>query len=450
MKFDTKMISEDNKYKQIWDLWIGILITFTAIEFPLRLVLDYEVKGFLAFLDVITTICFTVDIFLHFRTTLIISGKLITDKKVISRKYLKSWFIIDFLSAIPFDWIFYLILSGTSGMGIVRLLRLLRLIRLLKIIKVFYYKNKWQHNLHFNESILRLVLFLYLITLISHWFSCGWVHLRTPEGIIPTIQDYVRALYWCTATLTTIGYGDQTPDKSIMVQVIYTIFVMIVGVAMYGYVIGNIASFLANLDLSRANFMEKLSRVNTFMKSKNFPDSIQKRVNRYYNYLWESRHGYDDASVMSELPEFFKYEFALLINKGILEKVPIFNKASPNMIKEIVMSLKPCVYIPGEIICKYGDIGDKMYFISKGKVEVLAENEVDVYATLTEGDFFGEIALLLEQPRNATIRAVDYCDLYSLDKESFDKWVSHYPEFKKEIKAMVQERLDKSAESSDK
>ncbi|MEO5583214.1 MAG: cyclic nucleotide-binding domain-containing protein, partial [Saprospiraceae bacterium] len=59
-----------------------------------------------------------------------------------------------------------------------------------------------------------------------------------------------------------------------------------------------------------------------------------------------------------------------------------------------------------------------------------------------EGDFFGEISLILRHPRNATIRAIEYCDLYSLDKESFDRVVSHYPEFEKDIQEMARERMN--------
>ncbi len=82
-----------------------------------------------------------------------------------------------------------------------------------------------------------------------------------------------------------------------------------------------------------------------------------------------------------------------------------------------------------------------MYFINKGSAEVVSQDGKQVYAVLKEGDFFGEIALLLKQPRNATIRAYDYCDLYSLDKESFDDVISNYPAFEKHINKMAQERM---------
>ena len=60
---------------------------------------------------------------------------------------------------------------------------------------------------------------------------------------------------------------------------------------------------------------------------------------------------------------------------------------------------------------------------------------------LGEGDFFGEVALLLKQPRNATIRSIGYCDLYSLNKESFDRVISYYTDFEKKIQQMARDRM---------
>ena len=56
--------------------------------------------------------------------------------------------------------------------------------------------------------------------------------------------------------------------------------------------------------------------------------------------------------------------------------------------------------------------------------------------TLKEGDFFGELALLFIQPRTASARAVDYYDLYTLDKDTFDHVLARYPEFAAHIRVV--------------
>jgi voltage-gated potassium channel len=63
---------------------------------------------------------------------------------------------------------------------------------------------------------------------------------------------------------------------------------------------------------------------------------------------------------------------------------------------------------------------------------------------LEDGDFFGEIALLHSAPRTATVKALDYCDLYTLTKESFDVVVERYPEFAQHMEAVISERFPRT------
>ena len=70
-----------------------------------------------------------------------------------------------------------------------------------------------------------------------------------------------------------------------------------------------------------------------------------------------------------------------------------------------------------------------MYFIRRGEVEVIS-TEGDHLTFLSEGGFFGEIAVLFNTKRTASVNAVTYCDLYVLAKEDLDSVLTHYPEQK--------------------
>lgn len=431
------MIKGNGKFRYIWDLLIAMLATYCSIEIPFRLVMNYPANSLISFADHLVIIAFIADLFVNFRSSIMRNGKWTADPKIISKKYLASWFIIDLIAAIPFE---YILLHAASPLFLMA-----RLPKMLKLFNLINFKSKWEYTINFNPGLIRLALFFYFMGIGIHWISCGWLEIRIIETGADMIKEYVKALYWSMTTVTTIGYGDITPDRERIIEMVYTMIIQVLGAGAYGYIIGNIASLLANIDLAKVHHQERVDRIISFMRSKKFPVKLQERVHNYFNYLWESREGYDDSAVLEELPESFKLEFALLLNKGILEKVPMFKGADPNLIKEIVLFIKPCVYTPGDNICTYGEIGNKMYFINKGTVEVVSEDGSKVYATLKDGDFFGELALLLMQPRNATIRAVDYCDLYSLDKESFDTAIHHYPEFEKYIKEMAAERMNKKS-----
>jgi len=99
------------------------------------------------------------------------------------------------------------------------------------------------------------------------------------------------------------------------------------------------------------------------------------------------------------------------------------------------------LYSPGDTIVREGEPARHVYFIASGQVEVVTGDDDTVLHTLSDGDFFGEVALLREQPRTATVRASAYCDLYTLDRKSFSETLSRYPEFAEHFERIASERM---------
>ena len=97
-------------------------------------------------------------------------------------------------------------------------------------------------------------------------------------------------------------------------------------------------------------------------------------------------------------------------------------------------------YNERDTIIREGDPGDKFYLIRHGTVEVIAGADAEVVATLGEGDFFGEAALLTGEPRNASVVAKDEVVLYSLDKENFQHVLDASAPFSTELRKALFER----------
>ncbi len=132
-----------------------------------------------------------------------------------------------------------------------------------------------------------------------------------------------------------------------------------------------------------------------------------------------------------------------VINREVLERVPLFEGVDSVFLSSLVMVLKPLVFSDGEDIIRKGDVGEEMYFICRGDVQVIGENE-EVLSTLNEGSFFGEIALLMSQPRTATIRAKDNCDLFVLEQSDFAALLRDQPQVAESIKKVAKERYQVS------
>ncbi|MGH6692501.1 MAG: cyclic nucleotide-binding domain-containing protein, partial [Gammaproteobacteria bacterium] len=84
-------------------------------------------------------------------------------------------------------------------------------------------------------------------------------------------------------------------------------------------------------------------------------------------------------------------------------------------------------YEAGETIFHQGDLGDRLYVIRRGSVEVVRDGER--LNVLGAGAYFGEMALLASKPRNATIRAVEATDVLTVAKGDFAKLLAGFPEF---------------------
>jgi voltage-gated potassium channel len=217
---------------------------------------------------------------------------------------------------------------------------------------------------------------------------------------------------------------------------------------MYGYIIGNVATLIANIDVARANYQAKMEEINDFLRTKRVPGTLQSRVRNYYAYLWETQKSVTNVSITEELPHTLSMEISLFLNRSILEKVSLFKNANEIFIREIVQLLRPLVFLPDDYIILQGEYGDCMYFLSNGDVEVLV-NGVRV-ASLGQGSPFGETALIQGEKRMASIRAVSYCDVYKLAKADFDALRARYPDFDAQVRKVVEDRLKDTKDKTQK
>ena len=89
----------------------------------------------------------------------------------------------------------------------------------------------------------------------------------------------------------------------------------------------------------------------------------------------------------------------------VLKKIPIFKDLSKKELRAIERILHKRTYKPDEVIFREGDPGVGMYIIEQGHVNIILGKEEKLLAVLSNGEFFGEIALLSETPRTATALA---------------------------------------------
>jgi len=123
----------------------------------------------------------------------------------------------------------------------------------------------------------------------------------------------------------------------------------------------------------------------------------------------------------------------------LMSKFPVFGDLSADQRAELLTLFKPRSAAPGERVIRAGDVGNEMFFISSGAVEVAIGGKK---IQLGPGDFFGEMALLTGGRRTADVTAIDYCLFLTLGKEDFDKFIGRHAELRRRLDEVAAQRAE--------
>lgn len=129
---------------------------------------------------------------------------------------------------------------------------------------------------------------------------------------------------------------------------------------------------------------------------------------------------------------------------ALLRQMPLFASMNAREIQMLTRRLKLATHAPGEVIIRQGEAGDRFYIVKQGEVEVSQADErgvTEVVARLHRGNYFGELALLRDAPRNATCRALAPTQTVALSRRDFDLLVKE--------RFSLREKLDRSITHAD-
>lgn len=128
----------------------------------------------------------------------------------------------------------------------------------------------------------------------------------------------------------------------------------------------------------------------------------------------------------------------------LLKGVPIFSKIEPAKLKLLAFTSERLNFAGGQEVCHQGDLGDAMYVILGGTADVLIDTpggQIAV-AEMKKNSFFGEIAILCDVPRTATIKARESLATLKISKDMFYRLVAEFPQMAVEIMRELAHRLE--------
>ncbi|HEY2251624.1 MAG TPA: glucose-6-phosphate dehydrogenase, partial [Planctomycetaceae bacterium] len=125
-----------------------------------------------------------------------------------------------------------------------------------------------------------------------------------------------------------------------------------------------------------------------------------------------------------------------IVNREVLARNAVLKEASPIFLHNLALCLTPRTFDKGETIIEAGDTGRDMFYICQGEVEVFAADGTSI-GKLCEGQTFGEISLLLNVPRSATIKASRQCALFVLKHEDYERVTKDFPKIDADLRALA-------------
>ena len=187
-----------------------------------------------------------------------------------------------------------------------------------------------------------------------------------------------QAMWWAIVTLGTVGYGDVVPVTPL--GRIVTVVAIVVGFAMIALPVAIISTA--------------------------FADEVRRRD--------------------------------FVVTWGMLARVPLFSHLNAADIADIMRLLRSQTIEAGEVLVRRGDAASSMYFITAGEVEIDLPNQ---RVRLSDGTFFGEIALLRRTNRSGTVTAMRKTKLLLLDAQDFHALIERMPALAAHVRETAEARL---------
>ncbi|XP_022605653.1 cyclic nucleotide-gated cation channel beta-1 [Seriola dumerili] len=375
-------------------------------------------------------------------------GDIVCDKKDMRENYMTTErFKMDIISLFPME-IFYFFTGVNS---------LLRFPRLLKYMVFFEFNDRMEAVMK-KAYIYRVIRTSTYLLYSLHINACLFYWGSDYEGLGSTKwvyngrgNAYIRCYYFAVKTLITIG---GLPDPTTVFEICFQLINYFVGVFAFSIMIGQMRDVVGAATAGENYYRACMDSTAKYMNSYNIPQEVQNRIKTWYDYTWKSQGMLDEQELLVQLPAKMRLDIAVDVNYAIVSKVALFQGCDRQMVFDMLTRLKSVVYLPGDFVCKKGEIGREMYIIKQGEVQVVGGPDLQtVFVTIRAGSVFGEISLLAGgggNRRTANVKAHGFANLFILDKKDLAEILVHYPESQKLLRKKAKKMLTKDKKPDEK
>ncbi|CBY37151.1 unnamed protein product [Oikopleura dioica] len=442
-------------FRSTWDLLIFICTIYVAALVPYQSVFkdsDYVLQKYahsLINLSSFLLAVFIFDVILNFRTTFVSkSGNVVFNPSLISRNYIRSWFVIDLFAAIPID-LFTLFLNFPKN-------TLTSASNSATDIQVAY-----KLELLTQYGAIALTVSVLIFGMMAHWLACvwyliGWNELNNIHRVIndtrqvgwlyelsnslqrnyvvevtnftggPTMAErYTTSLYFTLSSLTSVGFGNVSANTNN--EKVFSVLVMLIGALMHAVVFGNVTAIIQRMYARRSQYDTRMRDMKEFFAFAQIDKNLQRRLIDYFNATWSKRKGMQQVdSTLQTFPSNLRGEIFQHLHSQFLN-LPVFQYTSPSCRNFIALRVQRMFFTPDEFLVYEGDSLSHIYLVISGSMEVSRDGQIT--AIFGKGDLFGydpKAKFIRESSRQLSC---SYCDLQYISATTFHQLCKLFPEF---------------------
>ncbi|GAU96127.1 hypothetical protein RvY_07615-2 [Ramazzottius varieornatus] len=426
----------------------------------------------LIFFDYVMDIFFIVDYGLNFVTQIVTANGKITDHRTMALTYLKSWgCYTDLLAVFPIEIFAVAGLAGDGGAK--RVFKLLGYLKVNRALRVLTLPNFFDHiGADLNNSIthVRIMKFTMYIAMFTQMcavalfltacdpsecygtMETSWGVDYPPGMVKPDSRNtaenasysyrYTSAMYYATELMTSVGYGDLYPHN-VLEQMVVTL-VVLVGAVMYGYVLASLTATVANLDVPRTEFQERLFALIRLMDANKLTKNIQNRAIDSVALLWSVNQGEEIPGVKKmteDMPHHLMEDIQVDDLVHLVAGVPIFKNIEDNILRCLAPAVRRYLFPPDEYIVQQGDLIPELFVVRRGFCHMFHPDQSSVcVAVVGSGMYFGELGFLFNKNEILTVKTVTHCEVIALPRAAFDDVAANVEWLRHQIDAISQDR----------
>ena len=444
-----------SRFQLAWNVIIVAVTVMMSVIEPFVIAFDYPMKlkgrGLSAapIIDFVAGALFFIDTFVvNFLEAKVLTcrstgrRKLITTPRLIRKIYIfEGTFVTDVIVSVPFVVQIIASIKGESTPA-ERLTRILRLLRVLRVTgsSLTTPEILFMKLFRMTPMVIFIAQTLLVFALLVHSVACVYIFVAIQEGRDQSwltqadlvdgsnAEIYIVALYFATATITTVGFGDISAGSNDLERCVTTL-AMIAGAIFFAYLVGSMGASIQALSTTMSRqrkFRERVTRVHAFLDRQHAPTHIRRHIMSFISEV-EPRRTFlrENEEIMKSLPTDLMAAMAhhmLAPNVG-----RIFGNVSNGLCRHIVSLFELIVIEPGMVI----DSG-YFYIVTEGVVAISSPDERKMIAVLTgQADaylcYFGLDELVPREQRNFRASALTVCELWRARASAIEEIFTCHP-----------------------